>query len=127
MSNLLSVENLTMKFGGLTAIDDLSFDDVETIIKNSGETRILNLFNRDHDAQEIVYVCLKIWLEKWTPSQEEKVQLLKGKVSLEKASLTIKRIWTINRENNQIIEILFGGHATLCSYGQFRIRPFDTT
>ena len=26
MSNLLSVENLTMKFGGLTAIDDLSFD-----------------------------------------------------------------------------------------------------
>ena len=90
------------------SIDDLSFDDVETIIKNSGETRILNLFNRDYDAQEIVYVCLKIWLEKWTPSQEEKVQLLKGKVSLEKASLTIKRIWTINRENNQIIEIKFG-------------------
>ena len=26
MSNLLSVENLTMKFGGLIAIDDLSFD-----------------------------------------------------------------------------------------------------
>ena len=26
MINLLSVENLTMKFGGLTAIDDLSFD-----------------------------------------------------------------------------------------------------
>ena len=26
MNNLLSVENLTMKFGGLTAIDDLSFD-----------------------------------------------------------------------------------------------------
>ena len=25
MSNLLSVENLTMKFGGLIAIDDLSF------------------------------------------------------------------------------------------------------
>ena len=55
-----------------------------------------------------MFVCLKIWLEKWTPSQEEKVQLLKGKVSLEKASLTIKRIWTINQENNQIIEIKFG-------------------
>ena len=26
MSNLLSVEKLTMKFGGLVAIDDLSFD-----------------------------------------------------------------------------------------------------
>ena len=26
MSNLLSVQNLTMKFGGLIAIDDLSFD-----------------------------------------------------------------------------------------------------
>ena len=26
MSNLLSVENLTMQFGGLTAIDNLSFD-----------------------------------------------------------------------------------------------------
>ena len=26
MSNLLSVEKLTMKFGGLIAIDDLSFD-----------------------------------------------------------------------------------------------------
>ena len=25
MSNLLSVENLTMKFGGLTAIDDFQF------------------------------------------------------------------------------------------------------
>ena len=26
MSNLLSVENLTMQFGGLIAIDDLSFN-----------------------------------------------------------------------------------------------------
>ena len=26
MSNLLSVEKLTMKFGGLIAIDDLTFD-----------------------------------------------------------------------------------------------------
>lgn len=90
------------------SIDDLSFDDVETIIKNSGETRILNLFKRDDDAQEIVYACLKIWLEKWIPSQEEKVQLLEGMVSLEKASLTTKRIWTINSENNQIIDIKFG-------------------
>jgi hypothetical protein len=90
------------------SIDDLSFDDVEEIIKNSGEIRILNLFNRDDDAKEIVYVCLKIWLEKWSPTQEEKVQLLKGKVSLEKAPLSIKRIWAINRENNQIIEIKFG-------------------
>ena len=91
------------------SIDDLSFGDVEAIIKNSGETRILNLFNRDDDdAKEIVYVCLKIWLKKWEPSQEEKVQLLKGKVSLEKAPLSIKRIWAISRENNQIIEIKFG-------------------
>lgn len=90
------------------SIDDLSLDEVEMIIRNSGENRILKLFNRDHDAQEIVYVCLKIWLEKWTPSQEEKVKLLKGKISLEKASLTIKRIWTISSENNQVIEIKFG-------------------
>ena len=33
MSNLLSVENLTMKFGGLTAIDDLSFDAKNNQIK----------------------------------------------------------------------------------------------
>ena len=91
------------------SIDDLSFDDIEEIIKNSGETRILNLFNRDDDAKEIVYVCLKIWLEKWSPTQEEKVQLLKGKVSLEKAPLSIIRVWAINREkSNQIVEIKFG-------------------
>ena len=38
MSNLLSVENLTMKFGGLTAIDDLSFD-----AKNNQITSIIGL------------------------------------------------------------------------------------
>ena len=42
MSNLLSVENLTMKFGGLTAIDDLSFD-----AKNNQITSIIGLTVRE--------------------------------------------------------------------------------
>ena len=37
MSNLLSVEKLTMKFGGLVAIDDLSFD-----AKNNQITSIIS-------------------------------------------------------------------------------------
>ena len=41
MSNLLSVENLTMKFGGLIAIDDLSFD-----AKNNQITSIKFLQNK---------------------------------------------------------------------------------
>ena len=48
MSNLLSVENLTMKFGGLTAIDDLSFDaknnQITSIIgpNGAGKTTVFN-------------------------------------------------------------------------------------
>ena len=47
MSNLLSVENLTMKFGGLTAIDDLSFDaknnQITSIIGPNGAVKQLFL------------------------------------------------------------------------------------
>ena len=48
MSNLLSVENLTMKFGGLTAIDNLSFDaknnQITSIIgpNGAGKTTVFN-------------------------------------------------------------------------------------
>ena len=48
MSNLLSVENLTMKFGGLIAIDDLSFDaknnQITSIIgpNGAGKTTVFN-------------------------------------------------------------------------------------
>ena len=48
MSNLLSVENLTMRFGGLTAIDDLSFDaknnQITSIIgpNGAGKTTVFN-------------------------------------------------------------------------------------
>ena len=47
-SNLLDVENLTMKFGGLTAIDDLSFsakkDHITSIIgpNGAGKTTVFN-------------------------------------------------------------------------------------
>ena len=48
MSNLLSVEKLTMKFGGLVAIDDLSFDaknnQITSIIgpNGAGKTTVFN-------------------------------------------------------------------------------------
>ena len=48
MSNLLSVENLTMQFGGLTAIDNLSFDaknnEITSIIgpNGAGKTTVFN-------------------------------------------------------------------------------------
>ena len=48
MSNLLSVEKLTMKFGGLIAIDDLSFDakknQITSIIgpNGAGKTTVFN-------------------------------------------------------------------------------------
>ena len=48
MSNLLTVENLTMKFGGLIAIDDLSFDaknnQITSIIgpNGAGKTTVFN-------------------------------------------------------------------------------------
>jgi branched-chain amino acid transport system ATP-binding protein len=47
-SNLLSVENLTMRFGGLTAVDDLSFnvaaDEITAIIgpNGAGKTTVFN-------------------------------------------------------------------------------------
>ena len=41
MSNLLSVENLTMKFGGLTAIDNLSFDAKNNEITQSLDPMVL--------------------------------------------------------------------------------------
>jgi len=90
------------------SIEDLSIDEVEEIIIESGLTRILNLFKRE-DAKEIVYVCLKIWLKKWEPSQVEKAHLLKGNASSKKAGLSIFRIWTINRNKiNPEVEIKYG-------------------
>ena len=50
MSNLLSVENLTMKFGGLTAIDDLSFD-----AKNN---QITSIIGPNGAGKSTVFKCL---------------------------------------------------------------------
>ena len=93
-SILNNIHDIEFIKGDINSINNCSFD---IILANINRNIILQdfseyykLLNKDYEAQEIVYVCLKIWLEKWTPSQEEKVQLLKGKVSLEKASLTIK-------------------------------------
>ena len=83
-------------------IEDLNFEDVELIIKESGLTRISNLFSRDKDAKEVVFVCLKIWMKNWIPNQEEKVKLLLGKSSIKKAPLSIQRLWFVNREKRNI-------------------------
>jgi hypothetical protein len=87
-------------------IEDLNYDDVKLILEESGENRIINLFNRDNDAKEIVFVCLKIWLQKWIPDQEEKVKLLNGQSSEFKPKLQIFRIWAIDVNNE--IEIKYG-------------------
>ena len=58
MSNLLSVENLTMKFGGLTAIDDLSFDaknnQITSIIgpNGAGKTTFFDLLTKFQNPDE---------------------------------------------------------------------------
>lgn len=86
------------------SIEDLTYYDIEEILKDSGLTRILNLFQRDIDTKEIVFSCLKIWLKNWTPNQQEKVKLLNGKISQHKPKLQIQRIWLLNNE----IEIKYG-------------------
>ena len=50
MSNLLSVENLTMKFGGLTAIDDLSF--------NAKNNQITSIIGPNGAGKTTVFNCL---------------------------------------------------------------------
>jgi hypothetical protein len=88
-------------------IEDLTFQDIEEILIDSGRTRILNLFQRDNDTREIVFICLLMWLKNWIPNQEEKVKLLNGRISSNlKSKIQINRIWTINSNNN--IEIKFG-------------------
>jgi hypothetical protein len=88
-------------------IDDLTYNDIEEILKDSGLDRILELFRReDNDTKEIVFVCLKIWLQNWIPEQKEKVDLLEGRTSDVKPKLQIHRIWIVNGNNN--IEIKFG-------------------
>ena len=58
MSNLLSVEKLTMKFGGLVAIDDLSFDaknnQITSIIgpNGAGKTTFFDLISGFQDSDE---------------------------------------------------------------------------
>jgi hypothetical protein len=88
-------------------VEDLIIEDVEKMLKSSGLTRILKLFQRDNDTKEIILICLQIWLKNWVPNQAEKIQLLKGsRTSEEKPRLQIKRIWEINSGNK--IEIKFG-------------------
>ena len=51
MSNkLLSVENLTMKFGGLIAIDNLSF--------TAGESQITSIIGPNGAGKTTVFNCL---------------------------------------------------------------------
>ena len=51
MSNkLLSVENLTMKFGGLIAIDNLSF--------SAGESQITSIIGPNGAGKTTVFNCL---------------------------------------------------------------------
>ena len=52
----------------------------------------MNLFQRDEETKEIIFVCLKIWLENWIPNQEEKVKLLEGKTPLNKSKILISVI-----------------------------------
>jgi hypothetical protein len=86
------------------SIEDLTYDDIKEILIDSGLKRILNLFQRDDDTKEIVFVCLKIWLKNWKPEQQEKVKFLNGKISNAKPKLQIQRIWLVDNE----IEIKFG-------------------
>lgn len=55
------------------SIEDLTYNDISEILIESGLTRILNLFQRDDDTKEIVFVCLKIWLKNWKPEQRKKL------------------------------------------------------
>ena len=90
------------------SIEDLNYSDIETILKESNLKRILNLFNRDEDAREIVFQCLKIWLDKWAPSQDEKNRLLNGLTTSKKALISIQRLWCFNYANkNTSIEYGF--------------------
>ena len=76
MSNLLSVENLTMKFGGLTAIDNLSFDaknnQITSIIgpNGAGKTTVFNCltgFYKPTNGQMFLHKAdNKISLRKYT-------------------------------------------------------------
>ena len=56
MSNLLSVEKLTMKFGGLVAIDDLSFD--ASKLKSSIATRPPNFIVNFSTDNKLLTFCL---------------------------------------------------------------------
>ena len=76
MSNLLSVENLTMKFGGLVAIDNLSFNarnkEITSIIgpNGAGKTTVFNCltgFYKPTAGQMFLYQTdSKISLRKYT-------------------------------------------------------------
>ena len=50
MNNLLSVENLTMKFGGLVAIDNLSF--------NAQNNQITSIIGPNGAGKTTVFNCL---------------------------------------------------------------------
>ena len=66
MSNLLSVQNLTMKFGGLIAIDDLSFDaknnQITSIIgpNGAGKTTVFNCLTGFTNLQLVKCICIKL-------------------------------------------------------------------
>ena len=93
MSNLLSVENLTMKFGGLVAIDNLSFNarnkEITSIIgpNGAGKTTVFNCltgFYKPTAGQMFLYQTdSKISLRKYTDFKIAYV-----------AKVAIKRWWT---------------------------------
>ena len=116
MSNLLSVENLTMKFGGLTAIDDLSFDaknnQITSIIgpNGAGKTTVFNCltgFYKPTNGQMFLHKeDSKISLRKYTDFKIAYVA---------KVARTFQNIELF--ENMTVIDnILFGAHRQL-NYG----------
>ena len=66
MSNLLSVEKLTMKFGGLVAIDNLSFDaknnQITSIIgpNGAGKTTVFNCLTGFYKPQLDRCICIRL-------------------------------------------------------------------
>ena len=89
-----------------TPIQYLNTDQIQLILEHAGLKRASAIFaQEDVSTKELIYECLKLWLENWEPKEEEEIELANTNTSRSKRSvINLSWVWILEKAktNRQI-------------------------
>ena len=106
---IISVKTALYELGFAYTIplESLTKENFIEILDLPGLTRIKKLFNSNDSTKELIHECLKLWLIKWEPSEEEEIKFVNSRENKISGKINISRIW-INKKNENKVEIEYG-------------------